>query len=173
VAVARFVLFFLTAVLALVQALLLGLLVNVTTAKPAVSHELAGTPELLDMARTIWAESANQPVAGQLAVGFTVINRIAIDPARYGRTVSEVVRRRHQYTVWTGKRRQARLMALTDADIGFIQAKAAAALVLRRAVADPSLGSTHFTDFRIQRPAWTRGAVPLRIASHVFYRNVR
>jgi N-acetylmuramoyl-L-alanine amidase len=160
----RWLLFILAAALVLGQAVLLSLVLSLW-AKPAKASEL------LDLARTIHGESSGESRDGMLAVGFTVINRIATDPKRYGATVSEVVRRRGQYTVWSTAARARRLMALNDDTPGFISAKAAAALVLRRAVKDPSGGATHFHSVRIH-PAWARGP-GLRLGGHIFYRGVR
>jgi spore germination cell wall hydrolase CwlJ-like protein len=142
-------------------------------AQPAQSSELAGTAELLDLARTIHGEAAGESREGMLAVGFVVLNRIAVDPDRWGHTVSQVVRRNRQFSVWGSAARRRKLMALTDATPGFVSAKAAAALVLRRAVRDPTGGATHFVSTRIRPPRWTHGMTAIRLGGHVFYKRGR
>ena len=124
---------------------------------------------LLDIARTVWAESRGESPAGQIGVAYVVLNRAE----QRGLPVSVIVRQRHQFTVWSGAARQRRLMALTDRVPGFIEAKAAAAIALARGTPDPTKGSTHFTSIHIRPPVWTRGMVPLRLGRHVFYRRTK
>jgi spore germination cell wall hydrolase CwlJ-like protein len=134
--------------------------------------QAASDPALMDLARTVWAESRGEPVTGQLAVAFTVLNRLDRDPARWGRTVSQVVRKPSQFTVWSTPAKRRRLMALSDATPGFARAKDVAELALSRKAKDPTSGAVYFHSTKIH-PRWARGLTGVRIGHHIFYRTGR
>lgn len=150
----------------LMLAMLASLLLSVADQARAAS----GDPALLDLARTVWAESRGEAVTGQLAVAYTVLNRLDRDPARWGRTVSEVVRKPRQYSVWNTPALRRRLMALTAATPGFSRALDVAELALSRKARDPTGGALHFHSIRIH-PRWARGLTGVRIGHQIFYQG--
>lgn len=126
--------------------------------------------DLADLSRTIWAESRNQNLCGQIAVGFVALNRTIQDPATWGTTVSAVVRKKDQFTPWTGKANRARLMALDVSDPSYLTATLAASLVLSGAVQDPTQGAVFFHTLTMVPPRWARKAgKPVVLGHHVFY----
>jgi uncharacterized membrane protein len=126
--------------------------------------------DLADLSRTIWAESRNQSLCGQIAVGFVALNRTIQDPATWGTTVSQVVRKKDQFTPWTGKAARARLMALDVSDPTYLTASLAASLVLSGAVQDPTQGALWFHTLSMVPPRWAkRAGKPVVIGHHIFY----
>lgn len=146
--------------------LILALLINILASLLTPAHA-ADRQAVLDLARTVWAEARGESAEGQRAVAHVVVNRV---DAGFGRTVSEVVRQKHQFAPWTGAASRKRLMKLTDSTPGFILAKAAAAIALCRCSPDPTGGALYFTNHRI-RPAWSRHMSVIRIGNHAFYRG--
>jgi spore germination cell wall hydrolase CwlJ-like protein len=128
--------------------------------------------DLEDLSRTIFAEANNQSLCGKIAVGFVAVNRVEKDPATWGETVSAAVRKRHQFTPWTGARSRARLERLDELDAGYLEASLAASLVLTGSINDPSLGATYFHARSMVPPRWAKRMVrTVVIGGHVFYRG--
>lgn len=125
-----------------------------------------------DLARTIFAESANQSLCGKVAIGFVAVNRVERDPAAWGETVSAAVRKPHQFTPWTGARAVRRLERLDELDAGYLEAQLAASLVLTGSVRDPSGGATYFHARSMVPPRWAKRMVrTVAIDGHVFYKR--
>jgi len=117
--------------------------------------------ELSLLARVVQAESANQPVAGQQAVAWTVVNRLRA--GIYGKTVTQVLQARYQY---------ARPKPRKPDSPAYRAALMAALMAVRGEGEDPSRGSTHFHACRMRpTPRWAkvleRRAI---IQDHCFYR---
>jgi len=175
------------AVGALAAAMLLFILASLVTGAPAygagrgacdLTLDTGARPafrlaagDLADLSRTVWAEGRGEPLCGQVAIAYVAINRAVTNPDAWGSTVSGVVRRRHQFSVWNTPKQRARLERIDETDAGYLQAQLATSLALSGAVADPTGGATYFVSARIAPPRWARRMTALRIGGHVFYRN--
>lgn len=108
-----------------------------------------------------YGEAEGEPIAGQLAVMHTVLNRIA-KPRWWGNDVRSVILCPHQYDGLAriprdSKNPPERFMTM-------------ALMVLGRFTVDTSLGSTHF-HARYVKPNW---GLPerVRIGGHIFYEEL-
>jgi N-acetylmuramoyl-L-alanine amidase len=118
--------------------------------------------ELELLARVVQRESTGEPEAGQRAIAWTVLNRLE-EPELYGRTITKVLSRRHQYAA------PARLSAASPAYLKALHATVAAVL---GEGGDPSNRSTHFHRCAMRHPpAWARRLTPtVKLGAHCFYR---
>ena len=114
--------------------------------------------DLYWLTRIIYAESGNQPLSGQIAVGNVIMNRVA-SPA-FPNTVYDVIHQRNQFTPV----RNGSINKTPDEE-----AEIAAKLVLEGA--ETAGGSLYFINPRVSGGSWvarTRNYVTT-IASHAFY----
>jgi hypothetical protein len=149
------------------------------------------------LALTIWAESRNQPLEGQIAVGQVILNRLKT--GRWGTTLRRVILARAQFSCWASNgglqnhqflmRRVEQLTGnetidfkeLRHLDSTLAQAFWIAVGLLAGTVArDYSRGATHYLNPKVvlkvsgRLPKWTREPSTLVtvIADHDFYANV-
>lgn len=142
------------------------------------------TPVELDtMARTVWAEARGEPLAGQIAVAWVILNR-ARNPGAdwWGDDIVSVCRRPWQFSCWNkGDPNRARLLALTLANRHFQVAQAACLLAASGQAPDPTGGATHY--HTVTRPRWLAADKPwppvwadglaetITIGAHTFYKE--
>lgn len=115
--------------------------------------------ELFWLSRVIYAESGNQPVKGQIAVGNVVMNRVA-SPS-FPNTIIEVLAQKNQFTTYRG----GKLADRTPNQSSVIAAK----LVLDGAVVEETKGALYFDS---QVGSWAsryRTCITV-IGGHKFYR---
>lgn len=131
------------------------------------------------MARTIWGESRGEPLLGQVAVGWIIVNRVlaaAKDKAHFGwwgTTVPTVCLAKAQFSCWLPDDPNAsKLRAATLQQTSFQRAFGVACLVLSGDIADPTDGATHYFADSIAAPSWTFTMQPkAKIGAHSFYRE--
>lgn len=119
--------------------------------------------------RTIIGEAANQPFAGQQAVGNVILNRV--NSGRYGGSISDVVFAKNQFEPWMTRRNE--LMAITPDSPAY--ARAAQAFDAANS-SDVTNGATHFLQPETVRqrrggslPSWAQGPA-LTIGAHAFFK---
>ena len=117
--------------------------------------------ELDMMVRIVQAETTGEPVEGQRAVAFVMLNRL--DAGVYGKTLTKVLLRPHQF---------AKPAPLDDISPSYLRAMLATVQAVLRTVPDDSRGATHFHLCSMKPwPDWARRLKPtVRISSHCFYR---
>jgi spore germination cell wall hydrolase CwlJ-like protein len=139
------------------------------------------TPAELDtMARTIAGEARGEPLSGQIAVAWVILNR-ARDPGPdwWGDSITAVCHKPQQFSCWNPRDPNApRIAALTLDDNVFLKAMAAALLAITREAEDPTGGATHYCTIAppsahvVWPPRW---AATMRhtidIGSHRFYKE--
>lgn len=112
------------------------------------------------LAENIYHEARGEPVAGQVAVAYVVLNRVA--RRIRGTDVCEVVWAPHQFS-WTGHPTPIR-----DPH-AWRQAWRIATLVLERAVPNPVGPADHYHADRV-RPYWAKQKQKVaKIGHHIFY----
>lgn len=123
--------------------------------------------QLVCMATAIFFEAGNQPMAGKIAVGNVIMNRV--NDYRYPETPCLVVKQSKrsgcQFSYWCdGKPERANISSLA-----YKQSWRAATMAYNKAV-DASLGATHYHADYVH-PNWAeQEKVTVRIAQHIFYR---
>lgn len=138
--------------------------------------------EQLHLAATMWGEARGDGVEGMRAVGHVILNRVNSDrDARYGSTLSEVMFRDRQFSVWNlGDPNRDHMLRLIegwqpqgrDGEMWLI-AQTLAADILQGRSQDPTGGALYYHTLEVD-PEWNdnpEGEVIL--ASHIFYRDVR
>lgn len=130
------------------------------------------------LARTIYGEARSEGYQGMLAVGWVVRNR-ADAPSWWGKSVSEVCRKRLQFSCWNEDDPNLPLLkAATLEDPAFRTAYRAALGAYDRAEKDPTNGATHYVTTakpsfaKTWPPSWTLSMVPRgTVGAHMFYRE--
>lgn len=113
---------------------------------------------LLCLAMTIYMESRGEPENGQVAVGYTVINRVEHNRSTKVCTVANS----KEYT-WNKKAKVKDFEA-------FKKCKELAARILTKSIKDPTYGATHFHHKRI-KPEWRKQMIKtLAVGHHIFYK---
>ena len=129
------------------------------------------------LARTLWGESRGEQLAGQIAVAWTIRNRVNDGKTRswWGEGYAGVCLKPYQFSCWN--KSDPNYLYLSGAKpIPFrelAQAKIAADQVLAGKVPDPTGGATHYYATRIKAPAWAANAKQtLKLGGHVFFKDV-
>jgi spore germination cell wall hydrolase CwlJ-like protein len=130
------------------------------------------------LARTLWGEARGEGLAGQVAVAWTIRNRVNDGRAKswWGEGYSGVCLKSWQFSCWN--KNDANYSFLSGAKPipagEFAQAQKAADLVMSGSVKDPTGGSTHYYATTMPKPpTWVKGAKEtLRLGHHIFFRDV-
>jgi N-acetylmuramoyl-L-alanine amidase len=125
------------------------------------------------IARTVWAESRGEPVEGQHAVVWVVVNRLRREPGRFPKTLQGVVKQRAAFSCWLPSDPQcARMKAVDESDQTFVVAMKATLDVLTGTVPDPVSGADHYFSTSIEPPSWAASMTFVRkLGRHRFYRE--
>ncbi|MBV7492974.1 cell wall hydrolase [Pseudomonas sp. PDM24] len=129
-------------------------------------------------ARTLWGEARGEGLAGQIAVAWTIRNRVNDGKARswWGEGYVGVCQKPYQFSCWN--KNDPNFVYLSGAKPipfrEFAQAQIAAEQVMTGKVPDPTGGATHYYATTLPKaPAWTVGAKQtFRLGHHVFFRDV-
>lgn len=123
--------------------------------------------DLRALAGVGWGEARGEGFCAMLAVQAVVINRVRTAPKTFGATVSQVLGKPNQFSIF-GKRdpNRAKVAGLDERDPLFLAATLAALAALSGV--DPTSGAVYF-HHRDMVPDWaSRTVVSARIGSHVF-----
>ena len=113
--------------------------------------------------RVVYAEARKEPYIGKIAVAWVIKNRFNHPRKMYGRTITEITQRKHQFAYLT---RDAEDIENWNESIR------AAEDVFYRGAPDPTYGSKHFLSGDCY-PSWVRGKSPsVVIYHHRFYNNI-
>jgi N-acetylmuramoyl-L-alanine amidase len=112
------------------------------------------------LALAIYMESRGEPEQGQVAVGYTVINRV--EQARFPQKICSITGSR-EYT-WSKRAK------ITDQE-AFEKCKKLAEKILKRDIADPTKGAIYFHAKKV-KPYWIKKKVKTAtIGNHIFYKE--
>jgi spore germination cell wall hydrolase CwlJ-like protein len=126
------------------------------------------------LARTIYGEARGEPITGQVAVGWVILNRAKRGPPRFPATIAGVCKAKHQFTCWSPSDPNARLCAIvSDADPSFVIATFVAAGVLSGQFTDPVQGADHYyAKSMVYPPAWAKAMIPVgAVGGHLFFKE--
>jgi len=134
------------------------------------------------LARTLWGEARGETLAGQIAVAWSIRNRVEMDlhndgkPDWWGEGYAGVCQAKCQFSCWN--RSDPNFAYLSGAkSIPFrelAQALIAANHVIDGKVPDPTGGATHYYATSMPKaPTWVKGATQtLKLGHHVFFKGV-
>lgn len=130
------------------------------------------------LARTLWGEARGESLAGQIAVAWTIRNRVNDGKAKswWGEGYAGVCQAKSQFSCWN--RNDPNFAYLSGAKaIPFrelAQARIAADQVIDGKVTDPTGGATHYYATTMPNtPVWAAKATQmLRLGHHIFFKDV-
>ena len=128
--------------------------------------------DLDTFARTIYGEARGESLDGQIAVAWTILNRVRAK-SWYGDTITEVCRKPWQYSCWNhDDPNLATLTAVSLNNQSFQRCMYAALAVGLQIVPDPTSRSMHYHVLSVS-PSWAEGKSPVcTIGNHKFYNDV-
>ncbi|MCY1361298.1 spore cortex-lytic enzyme [compost metagenome] len=134
------------------------------------------------LARTIWGEARGEGKAGQIAVGWTIRNRVEMDlgkdgkPDWWGEGYEGVCRAPWQFSCWN--KNDPNYPYLSGArqipHAQYTLAREAAVAVIEGRQPDPTGSATHYYATTMPKaPAWAaRAKRTAKIGRHVFFKDV-
>ncbi|UZD96660.1 cell wall hydrolase [Pseudomonas corrugata] len=130
------------------------------------------------LARTLWGEARGEGLAGQIAVAWTIRNRVedGRGKSRWGEGYAGVCLKPYQFSCWNKKDpNYPSLDGATEiSPEQLAQARRAADLVISGAEPDITKGATHYYATTMSKPpAWiAKAKQTLRMGNHVFFKDV-
>jgi spore germination cell wall hydrolase CwlJ-like protein len=130
------------------------------------------------LARTLWGEARGESLAGQIAVAWTIRNRVNDGKTKswWGEGYAGVCQAKYQFSCWNSN--DPNFVYLSGAKPipagQFAQAQKAADLVMSSAEPDPTGGATHYYAIAMKTaPAWAAKAKQtLKLGGHAFFKDV-
>jgi spore germination cell wall hydrolase CwlJ-like protein len=130
------------------------------------------------LARTLWGEARGESLAGQIAVAWTIRNRVDDGKLKswWGEGYAGVCQAPYQFSCWN--KNDPNFAYLSGAkQIPFrelAQARIAGDQVIDGKVSDPTGSSTHYYAIAMKTaPAWAAKATQtFKLGGHVFFKNV-
>lgn len=130
------------------------------------------------MALTAWGEARNQGSLGMLAISHVILNRLADQRKRFGRTIKGVILRRWAFSCFNPA--DPNLTILSAGPTGDVIAvcRAIASLTLSGLTIDPTEHATHYYNPKVCDPftsgAWKKELMThcIDIGNHHFYREI-
>lgn len=128
--------------------------------------------DITAMAGTMWGESRNQKIEGQIAVAHVINNRVN-KRSWYGSTIKEVCLKDWQFSCWNeDDPNRDKIIALNHGDRDYLQMVGIAYLITLDKIPDNTYGSTHYHTKTIN-PKWVENKKPIVvIGDHKFYNNI-
>lgn len=130
------------------------------------------------LSRTLWGEARGESLAGQIAVAWTIRNRVNDGKTKswWGEGYAGVCQKPYQFSCWNkSDPNYAYLSGVKPIPFReFAQAQIAADQVLAGKVPDPTGGATHYYATTMPRaPVWAAKAKQtLKLGHHVFFKDV-
>jgi N-acetylmuramoyl-L-alanine amidase len=129
-------------------------------------------------ARTLWGEARGESTAGQVAVAWTIRNRVDDGKAKswWGEGYAGVCQKPYQFSCWN--KNDPNFAYLSGAKLipfrELAQARIAADQVIDEKVPDLTGGATHYYAISMKTaPAWAAKAKEtLKLGGHVFFKGV-
>ncbi|MCA4960986.1 cell wall hydrolase [Pseudomonas sp. Y24-6] len=130
------------------------------------------------LARTLWGEARGESLAGQIAVAWTIRNRVFDGKAKswWGEGYAGVCLKPWQFSCWN--KNDPNYAYLSGAKpipaAQYAQALKAADQVMAGTTPDPTGGATHYYATTMPKPpTWAKGAKQtLQLGHHIFFNNV-
>lgn len=126
------------------------------------------------VARTAIGEARGEGEVAMQAVMWTIVNRFTAKRWFSGHSIAGTALKYEQYDCWMPKDPNYGLIINIGTDIELLtDALGWAEGVITGAIADPTMGATHYFDSSINPPSWTNGATfTTKIGHLTFYKDV-
>lgn len=130
------------------------------------------------LARTLWGEARGEGFEGQVAVAWTIRNRVLDSNPKswWGEGYAGVCLKPWQFSCWNKNDPNYAYLSGAKAipAAQFSQAQKAADQVMSGSIPDPTSGATHYYATTMPKPpAWAAEAKQtLRLGHHVFFKDV-
>ena len=130
------------------------------------------------LARTLWGEARGEGLAGQIAVAWTIRNRVNDGKAKswWGEGYTGVCLKAYQFSCWNKNDPNYRFLSGAESIPfrEFAQAQIAAEQVIAGKVSDPTGGATHYYATTMPKPPmWVKDAKQtLKLGRHIFFKDV-
>ena len=130
------------------------------------------------LARTLWGEARGESLAGQIAVAWTIRNRVndGREKSWWGEGYAGVCQAKYQFSCWNPSDPNfAYLSGAKPIPTGeFARALKAADQVMSGAEPDPTGGATHYYATTMPKaPAWAaKASQTLQLGHHIFFKDV-
>ncbi|MEO0411840.1 MAG: cell wall hydrolase [Pseudomonadota bacterium] len=125
-----------------------------------------------NLARTMWGEARGEGIQGMQAVANVVMNRVNAGRWFSG-TVSQVVKKPFQFSVWNeGDPNLPLMKAVDERDNAFLTAVEIAARAMRGTLEDITGGATHYHTVSVNPPWADTSKITARIGKHIFYKGI-
>ncbi|AZC51756.1 Cell wall hydrolase [Pseudomonas chlororaphis subsp. piscium] len=130
------------------------------------------------LARTLWGEARGEGLAGQIAVAWTIRNRVSDGKTKswWGEGYAGVCQAPYQFSCWNKNDPNYPFLSVAKPIPAgqFAQAQRAADQVIAGTAPDPTGGATHYYATTMPKaPAWAAKAKQTaRIGQHLFYKDV-
>lgn len=130
------------------------------------------------LARTLWGEARGESLTGQIAVAWTIRNRVVDGNTKswWGEGYAGVCLKPWQFSCWNkNDRNYAYLSGAKPIPAAqYAQALKAADQVMTGTVPDPTGGATHYYATTMPKPpTWAKGAKQtLKLGQHIFFKDV-
>jgi spore germination cell wall hydrolase CwlJ-like protein len=130
------------------------------------------------LARTLWGEARGETLAGQIAVAWTIRNRVNDGKLKswWGEGYAGVCQKPYQFSCWN--KNDPNYAYLSSAKLipfrEFAQAQIAADQVMAGKVSDPTGGATHYYATTMPKPpTWINDAKQtLKLRRQIFFKDV-
>jgi len=130
------------------------------------------------LVRTLWGEARGETLAGQIAVAWTIRNRVNDGKPKswWGEGYAGVCQAKYQFSCWNSNDPNfAYLSGTKPIPAGeFARARSAADQVIGGTTPDPTGGATHYYASTMPKaPAWVLKATQtLILGRHIFFKDV-
>lgn len=135
------------------------------------------------LARTIWGEARGEDVDGQVAVGWSIRNRVEMDlhndgkPDWWGEGYEGVCKASWQFSCWNKNDPNSAYLRGEKSipPTQYLQCRESAVTVVSGRKPDPTNGATHYySTSLLAAPKWTAAPAvrTCKIGRHIFYRGV-
>jgi len=130
------------------------------------------------LARTLWGEARGESLAGQIAVAWTIRNRVldGKDRSWWGEGYAGVCQKPWQFSCWNANDPNSPYLtgAKPIPSCEYKRALAVALAVMAGVVPDPTGGATHYYATTMPKaPDWAvKAKQTLKIGHHIFFKDV-
>lgn len=138
---------------------------------------MASEKDIDVLARTLWGEARGEGYDGQIAVAWTIRNRVNDGKSKswWGEGYQGVCLKPYQFSCWNKADPNYKYLigARQIPPSQLEQARRAAFAVVNGSVPDPTNGATHYYADTIKAPDWAAKATrTLHLGHHIFFKNV-
>lgn len=129
--------------------------------------------ELKTLTLTMLGEARGEGKEGMIAVGWTILNRVA-HPSWRGRNIIDVCLKPYQFSCWNQDDPNRKyLLGIDEYDQAFKDARSIAAQLMANDIPDPTHGATYYYATSCAMPNWAAGKTScFKLGNHLFFKDI-